>query len=205
MEKQVISNQKITDLQDQYNRITIFLSKFIFSDRFDILKKSGFVDSYTSDPDIMSILELSENQRFLFLLFKTSKMKLEELKKITLELSSVPVNIVFTYELVNDYCMIVLDFPKNFIKDYDNVVNGRYSKLSEEFTKHFPTSRDVKNSKGQRIGAEYTLYYHIFNKTNWLKSFWMERLGLIELDDSMELWEGPSESDLVFNKEKILK
>lgn len=205
MEKQVHSDQeKAEKFQDKFNKITTFLIKFIFQENFDILKKSGFADSYTSDPDIMNILTLKEDQRLLFLLFRNKKLKLDDLKKITTSLAKVPVEIVFSYELVNDYSMIVLDFPEKFIQDYDHIVNGRYSKLSDSFKNRLPMTKETFNDKGQRLGREYTLYYHIFNKTQWLRDFWCQRLGYAELDEKLELWEQPNEKDLIFNVNNII-
>jgi len=206
MEKQVHSNQeeKINSLTDKFNKTTVFLTKFIFQDNFDMIKKSGYVDAYISDPEIMNILQLTERQRFLFFLFRNKKLNLEDLKRITTSLASVPVEIVFSYELVNDYSMIVVEFPERFVDDFDHVVKGNYSKLSQGFKDRFPVTREALNSKGQVLGKEYTLYYHIFNKTQWLKDFWMERLGLCELDPRLELWEIPNEADLTFDIQNIL-
>jgi len=204
MEKQVHSNELEKQKQDKFNKITAFLGKFIFGANFDTLKKVGLVDCYTSDPEIMEILQLAENQRFLFLLFKNKKLNLEEIKKVLTTLTTVPVDVVFAYELVNDYCMVVLDFPVEFISDYDHIVNGRYSKLSEQFKVVFPETRDAFNEKKQRLGKEYTIYYHIFQKSDWLKEFWCERLGLVELDEKLELWSKPEKEDLIFEVKNIV-
>lgn len=203
MEKQEHSDE-IKLKQDNFNITTTFLGKFIFGNNFDMLKKVGLIDCFVSDPEIMEILKNCENQRFLFLLFKNKKLNLDEIKKIVKSLTTVPVDVVFTYELVNDYSMVVLDFPIEFVGDFDNIVAGRYSKLSEQFKIVFPQTRDVLNEKKQRLGMEYTLYYQIFNKTDWLKDFWCKRLGLIELDDKLELWEKPRDADLVFNVKNII-
>jgi len=204
MERQVSSNTIEQAKQDKFNKTTVFLTKFIFGDNFDFLKKIGFVDSYTADPEIMKIIVPGETQRLLFLLFRNKKLNNNELKQAVTSLFDIPVGIVFAYELVNDYSMIVIDFPEKYIKDYDYVVKGLYSKLSDEFKNKFPIARDVFNSNNVRVGREYTLYYHIFNKTDWLKNFWCERLGLIELDKKLELWESPGETDLIFNVNKII-
>lgn len=206
MEKQVHSNTEIEkQKQDGFNRITTFLGKFIFGQNFDMLRKIGLIDCYTSDPEIMEILnKVNEDQRFLFLLFKNKKLNLEEIKKIITSLTTVPVDVVFSYELVNDYSMVVLDFPLEFIQDFDHIVQGRYSKLSDQFKVVFPETREVLNDKKQRLGKEYTLYYHIFQKTDWLKDFWCEKLGLMELDEKLELWSKPTNEDLVFDVTKIV-
>lgn len=204
MEKQVSSNTESVT-QDRYNKVTVFLTKFMFGDKFEMLRKLGFVDSYTQDPQIMNILTLGQNQRLLFLLFKNKKLGVSDIKRVILELASVPIQVVFSYELINDYLMIVIDFPESFTQDYDHIVKGKFSKLSQPFRDQFPVSVDVVNEKGYRVGREYTLYYHIFNKTEWLKNFWMERLGLCELDDKLELWHSPDEKDLVFNLKTLMK
>ncbi len=205
MEKQVISNPESVT-QDKYNKVTVFLTKFVFGDQFGMLRNLGFVDSYTQDPDIMNILtSLGEKQRFLFLLFKNKKLGVSDIKNIILSISTVPIQVVFSYELINDYLMIVIDFPEDFIQDYEYIVQGRFSKLSNQFREHFPLSVDVVNEKGYRIGSEYSLYYHIFNKTEWLKNFWMDRLGLCELDDKLELWHSPDKEDLIFNLKTLIK
>lgn len=186
-----------------FNKTTTFLTKFLFQENLDILKKVGFIDSYTSDPSIMEILTLGKDQRFLFILFKNKKLTLEDLKKVVNDLSKLPIQTVFAYELINDYAMVVIDFPEKYIKDYDNLVEGKYSKLSFDFKDTFPMTIDVFNENKQRIGKEYTIYYHIFNKTDWLKNFWMERFALMELDDKLELWEKPNSKDLNFNIKNI--
>lgn len=190
--------------QDRFNKTSVFLTKFIFGNNFDMLKKIGYVDSYTQDPEIMKILTLGQNQRFLFLLFRNKKISVQEIKNVVLSLAEVPVQAVFSYELINDYLMIVIDFPEKYTNDYDNVVKGKYSKLSSLFKEHFPMTRDVYNSKRERIGKEYTIYYHIFNKTDWLKEFWMEKLKLVELDDKLELWQQPDDKDLIFDVKNIV-
>lgn len=206
MEKQVNSNTDQERYQEKFNKTTAFLGKFIFSEKenFEMLKKVGFMDCYVSDPEIMDIITLNSNQKLLFLLFKNKKLKLQDIRKIVQDLASMPVSIVFSYELVNDYSMVVIEFPESYNDDYENVIQGKYSKLSEEFKSKFPVSQQVLNSKKQVMGKEYTIYYHIFNKTDWLKEFWMKKLNLIELDEKLELWNQPNEKDLVFDINNII-
>lgn len=205
MEQQVYSDtEKTKRFQEKFNKITTFLTKFIFQDNFEALKKTGYVDAFVNDPDITSILNLQENQRLLFLLFRGKKLTIEDLKKIIPSLATIPAEVVFSYELVNNYSMVVIDFPEKYILDYDHVVKGNYSKLSEGFQNRFPVIREVLNDKKQRVAKEYSLYYHIFNKTEWLKEFWLNKLGLYELDEKVELWEKPEEKDLIFNVKTII-
>lgn len=206
MEKLVSSNidEERKKEREKYNQTSIFLTRFLFGANFDLLRKMGYKDAYTSDPEVMSILTLDPKQRFVFLLFKNKKLNAENIRKIINELAQVPVEVVFSYELVNDYSMVVIDFPEKFIPDYDNVVEGKYSKLTDSFKDRFPMVADRLNSKNQVIGKEYTLYYHIFNKTQWLKDLWMEKLGLIDIEPTLELWEKPKQTDLVFDLKTII-
>jgi hypothetical protein len=100
--------------------------------------------------------------------------------------------------------MIVLVFPEEFIEDYDKVIQGKYSSLSDAYKSGFPSTQESLNSKGQRMGMEYTLYHHIFNRTEWLQQFWKDRLGMFELDENLELWEQPDKKDLVFDVKNII-
>lgn len=190
----------------KHNKISLFLSRFIFNGNMDILRKSGFIDSYIKDKNIdQDLLLVDSNTRLLFLLFKNNKMKMSEIIEIIKELSVININIRYSYELINNYFMIVVDFPKEFNQDYDNVIKGRYSKLSEDFKKAFPQTEDVVSENKVRMGKRYTIYHHIFERTEWLQNFWMQKLGLIELDYNLELWGRPLEADLEFDIEELFK
>lgn len=204
MEKQELSNTVISEKKKEYNKTTVFLTKFIFGEHFETLKKLGYVDSYCYDSTITQVLTEGSNQRFLFLLFQNKKLTKEEVQSTLSMFFTQEAKILFSYELVNDFSMVVLDFPSEFVRDYDNFKAGKYSKLSNEFKKGFPVTQSVLNSRGQRIGSEYTIYHHIFNKTEWLKNFWMERLNLVEIDDNLELWHLPERKDLEFDRNSIM-
>lgn len=182
------------------------MTRFLFDTNFEAFKKCGFVDSFIEDPDKMEILSAnaSEDRNLLFLLFKNTKLATKDVEQIIQMLAVRKVKIVFSYELINDHFMVVVEFPKYFTKDFSLVVAGKYSKLSEEFKKEFPKTKDVYNNKKQRIGKEYTIYYHIFNKTEWLKNYWLKKLNLVELDDNVELWQQPDKKDLVFDIQNII-
>jgi hypothetical protein len=201
MEKQESSKEKL--YQEKFNKVTVFLAKFLFKENFDMLKKAGYVDSYINDPSL-ELKDAFEKQKLLFLLFKNKKLNLENLKQLVTDFTTIPLDFIMSYELVNDYSMIIVEYPKNFYQDYDNLIKGKYSKLSQEFKDGFPSVVDVFNSEKVRIGREYTMYYHVFNKTQWLKDIWLERLGFIELDDNLELWQKPDENDLFFNLKTII-
>jgi hypothetical protein len=200
MEKQVHSKEEKTkEFRSRYSNITLFLVKPVFGENFSILKKFGFINGYISDPNVSDIIQFDENKKHLFLLFKNKKLNGNELERIIKNLFKIPVKTIHSYELVNDYSMVVVTFPREYNQDYQNVLDGKYSSLSLNFKENFPDTQEVKNSDNVVVGEEYTLYHHVFNKTTWLKEFWMERLGLCKLSDQMELWEQPTEKECVFN------
>ena len=203
MEKQVHSNTEGI-YQTRFNKITVFLTKFIFSSNLTILKGLGYIDGFVRD-EIISNLEGLEDHKYLFLLFKNKKMSAKQVERIVKGLTLIKAEVLISYELVDDYFMVVLDFPNKYVEDYNNILEGRYSKLSEEFQNKFPSIVDVKNEDGKKLGKEYTLYHHIFNKTDWLKNFWCEKLNLVELDESLELWQKPDKRDLVFDIKNYIK
>lgn len=186
--------------EKKFNKTTLFLTRCIFSINFEALKKTGFVDSYTTDP----AYDFNKDKKLIFMLFKNKKLTVEDLTNIVGVLAVKPVSIIHSYELINDYCMLVVEFPKEYENDYEMFLEGRYSKLSEDFKENFPDTREVFNEKNQRVGEEYTIYYHIFNRTDWLKNYWLKRLNLAKLEPGVELWQQPDTGDLVFNVNTIL-
>lgn len=186
-------------IQEGFNKITVFLGRFVFNTSLDTIKKTGLINCYCKDEQYSDLISKETKQELLYVLFKNKKLSKEQIEKILISVSNSKLKVLHSYELIEDHFMIVLEFPKNFTEDYHNLVEGKYSKLSKEFKKAFPETKPLYNKEGKEIAKEYTLYYHIYNKTKWLKNFWMERLGLAEISENLELWSKPSEEDLVFN------
>lgn len=204
MEKQenfnLTGNKKTSKKEKKFTKTTLFLTRCIFSVNFEALRKTGFVDSYVEDPTH----PIEGSQDKIFLLFKNKNLTVEDLSNIINVLAVIPINIIHSYELVNDYSMIVIEFPKEFSSDYKMFLEGKYSKFSKEFKETFPETRDVFNERNQKIGEEYTIYYHIFNRTDWLKNYWLKRLNLVKLEPGVELWQQADDKDLVFDVNSIL-
>jgi hypothetical protein len=77
---------------------------------------------------------------------------------------------------------------------------GKYSKTSREFQAMFP--KIIKIKKNGLHKDEISLQYRIFNKTEDLKKFWEEKLG-VEFDDSMEVWQGFIEENETLDINKL--
>lgn len=201
MLKQESNKMFVMNSKNNYNKTSVFLVKALFKENFDLLKKCGFVNGFIK-MDGLEILQ-GPGRRLLLLLFKHNKLKITDIKNIIHQ--NTHVNVLFADELVNDYLVIAVEFPPEFNKDYDMFIEGKYSKFSKEFKSLFPKTKDAFNSKNVKVGKKYTLYYHIFHKTEWLKNFWKTKFELIELDDKLELWEKPNEEDTILKTENLIK
>jgi hypothetical protein len=60
----------------------------------------------------------------------------------------------------------------------------------------------IKIKKNGLHKDEISLQYRIFNKTEDLKKFWEEKLG-VEFDDSMEVWQGFIEENETLDINKL--
>lgn len=159
------------------NIITLFLGKFIFNSNLDLLRNCGFIDSFVRVDDLFSInvlqdlsntgkFDLYEGKKPLYLLFNNKKLKVKDLEDLILNLVVEDVEIIHSRELINDYKLVIVSFPKEYNADYDSIVSGKYSRLSEKFKKKFPSTKEVFNLHKEVLGKEYTIYHHIFNKTD---------------------------------------
>jgi capsule polysaccharide export protein KpsE/RkpR len=60
----------------------------------------------------------------------------------------------------------------------------------------------IKIKKNGLHKDEISLQYRIFNKTEDLRKYWEEKLG-VEFDDSMEVWQGFIEENETLEIDKI--
>jgi len=86
---------------------------------------------------------------------------------------------------------LLFTIPEKFKKDYDLFLEGKYSKLSKEFKAMFPDTKNIYDENGNKEGREYTIYHHIFNKTEWLRDFMERKYGAENIEPDMELWDKP--------------
>jgi hypothetical protein len=96
-------------------------------------------------------------------------------------------SIIDDYDYENGFVVLVYTLNPKFKKDFDFVKAGKYSKTSKEFQSQFP--RVIKIKKNGLHKDEVSLQYRVFNKTEDLKKYWEEKIG-VEFDDSMEVWQG---------------
>ena len=85
-------------------------------------------------------------------------------------------------------------------RDIELVKQGKYSQTSPAFQGIFP--KVVKIKKGGYSKDEVSLQFRVFNKTEDLRQFWEDKLG-VDLDEEMEVWGGFIEEDETLNLDKI--
>lgn len=105
-------------------------------------------------------------------------------------------NIIDDYDYEDGYVVVVYKLDEKFDKDFSLIKEGKYSKVSQKFQNIFP--KMVKDYASNKV----TLQFRIFNKTQDLREFWEEKLGM-ELDDDMEVWYTFDEEKETLDLEKI--
>lgn len=143
------------------NISTIFLLPTLQIKR-EVLKefrKFGFVRSYI----YCDQYDYCKCFKPMFLLFKPKSFDAEFYSfNVQLERNF---NFVETVDLSENKVMIVFKVPKLFENDYELIERGKYSKTSFEYKRLFPMDSTSN-------------FYHIFNKTEYLKKKYIEGLGI---------------------------
>lgn len=106
------------------------------------------------------------------------------------------INFVETID-IPDGIVLVYKVPVKFGTDFILFLNGAYSLTSPDFKSCFQLVKYKMDTNGAfiktPIGAyetEKTMYYHIFNKTDYLRNQWKEALGDdIKMPKDMELYQ----------------
>lgn len=105
-------------------------------------------------------------------------------------------NYVETHD-IGETIVLVFSIPKRFKRDYKLFLQGKYSQTSNDFKSCFAlkvykvddTGKVEKDESGRYI-TEYTTFYHIFNRTDELRSRWQEVLGEeTVIPEEMELYD----------------
>lgn len=157
------------------------------------LMSNGFINGYAKDgrKDV-------QYENCIYLLFKPDDIdKFRDFLDGEYERTK---SIVDDYDYEDGYVVVVYELNQKFKKDFDLVRQSKYSKTSEEFQKLFP--KIIKIKKGGVNREEVSLQFRVFNRTEDLKQFWEDKLG-VEFDDEVELWHGFFEENEILNLDKI--
>jgi hypothetical protein len=161
----------------------------------DQMTDNGYINGYIKD----SSKEIQYTGS-IYLLFKPSKVDVfREFLDNEYERTK---SIIDDYDYNDGYIVVVYELDKKFKKDFNLVKEGLYSKTSQEFQKLFP--KIVKLKQNGLHKDELSLQYRVFNKTEDLKKYWEEKLG-VEFDDDMEVWDGFDLDKETLNINKLIE
>lgn len=172
----------------KYNISTKFLLPILkFSKKVleEYLPEFGFVNTYINCNVLTYPFEV------LYILFNPKELDLnffnfeKEFCKNT--------NYIETYDLGNNLVLFIFRIPKEYQRDFNLFIEGKYSKTSKSYQNLFPkesyitdsTGRKMRDNKGFYL-KEPSSFFHIFNKTDFLKRKWREKLGYDDDDPIFE-------------------
>jgi hypothetical protein len=144
------------------------------------LKKNGFINGYSTD-DGKDV----QYEGCIYLLFRPDK--LDAFRDFLDEEYERTKSIIDDYDYSDGYVVLVYALDKKFRRDFGFIREGLYSRTSPEFQKLFP--KVVKILRNGLHKDEISLQYRIFNKTEDLRQYWENKIG-VDFDESMEVWGG---------------
>lgn len=153
-----------------------------------LVREAGFISAYLADVDYPTILGHP-----LFLLFKSPNLRsLDDIiskgykDKILKD----------EYDYAPDFTVLLYDYPSAFHIDYEKIVSGRYSSVSDHFKSFFPYSNPNNGFPN--------MYCHVFEKSRQLKASIETQFGVV-LSDKDELWVKPEMEKETLDIEKLRK
>jgi hypothetical protein len=157
------------------------------------LKDNGIINGYIKDVD-----RDVEYPNCIYLLFKPDDMdKFRNFLESEHERTN---DIVEDYDYDGGYVVVVYKLNPKFEKDFVIVKEGKYSKTSQEFQNLFPKAVKIVTNGLHR--DEISLQIRVFKKTEDLREFWEEKLG-VDFDEEQEVWEGWDEEKEILNINKL--
>jgi hypothetical protein len=159
----------------------------------DRLKGNGFINGYVTDCQ-----RDDQYENCVYVAFKPDDIgKFRDFLQDEYERT---ISVIEDYDYENGIVVVVYQLDEEFQKDIKLVKQGKYSKTSKTFQELFP--RIIKIKKQGLYKDEISLQYRIFNKTQDLREYWEEKLG-VELDETMEVWTGWDENNESLNTQKL--
>jgi hypothetical protein len=169
----------INDVQE-FTCSTLFLLPSIGLQRKDILKY-GFIDAYIDD-----IHHEPHYEESIYLLFRPKDMLplqvfIDQEYKRTKQL-------IEDYDYAGGYVVAVYEIPEEFKPEYNLFLKGKYSRFRKRYTDLFPKMVEIMTDG--RMTPQYSLPYHIFNRTDAMRNFWEEKFET-RLDEDAEMYSVP--------------
>lgn len=159
----------------------------------DKLISNGFVNAYIKD-----VRREVQYKDCIYLLFRPND--LDMFREFLDEEYERTKSIIDDYDYEDGFIVVVYQLNMKLERDFKLVKQGKYSRTSPKFQSIFP--KIVKIKKNGLHKDEISLQYRIFNKTEDLKKYWEDKIG-VEFDDHMEVWGGWDEETETLDLTKI--
>lgn len=159
------------------------------------LGDNGFINGYIKDGE-----KEVQYEDCVYLLFQPKD--LDKFKEFLDEEYERTKNIIDDYDYEDGFVVLVYKLSERLSADFKLIKQGKYSKTSKKFQEIFPKVVNIVKDGFRR--DEISLQYRVFNKTEDLRKFWEEKLG-VELDLDMEVWDGFIEENEILHLDKIKK
>lgn len=144
----------------------------------NILKRLGFVNAFSSDPNLPV-----QYEGCIYLLFRTENPANIQ-SFIDKEYDNTSRELVDDYNY-GEYVVLVYKLRDDLKEDYELIRQGKYSEVSRDFRGFFDKKVRVQSETGTE--HKISLQHRIFNKDKELKKYWEEKIGA-ELEPDKEVW-----------------
>ena len=157
------------------------------------LVDNGYINGYIRDEQ-----KEVQYEDCIYLLFKPENLdKFKDFLDMEYERTK---SIIDDYDYEDGYVVVVYMLNSRLEDDFKLIKKGKYSQTSKKFQEIFP--KIVKLRKNGLLRDEISLQFRIFNKTEDLRQFWEDKLG-VEFDEDMEVWHGFVEEEESLNINKL--
>lgn len=157
------------------------------------LQQHNYVNGYVDDVKTDTVYN-----DCVYLLFKPNNLEL--FREFLQEEYERTKSIIEDYDYEDGFVVIVYQLDSKFKKDFELVKSGKYSKTSPTFQELFPKVIKIKHNGYSK--DEVSLQHRVFNKTDDLKKYWEDKLG-VTFDDDMEVWSGFVYENEILDIEKL--
>lgn len=159
------------------------------------LTDNGYINGYIKDGR-----KEIQYDKSIYLLFKPKN--LDRFRRFLDSEYERTKSVIDDYDYEDGYVVVVYKLNERLEADIELIKEGKYSQTSPKFQEIFP--KIVKINRNGMQKDEVSLQYRIFNKTEDLRKFWEDKLG-VDFDDDMEVWSGFLEENEIMDLDKIKK
>ena len=159
----------------------------------DCLKNNGFINGYIKDEN-----KDAEYKNCIYLLFRPED--LDRFRDFLDDEYERTKDIIEDYDYEDGFVVVVYKLNSKFNSDFELIKSGKYSKTSKAFQDLFPKAVKIKVEGRHR--DEISLQIRVFRKTQDLREFWEEKLG-VNFNDDQEVWEGWNEENEILDINKL--